>query len=112
MLTLDAEVSFADLSLETVEELDNLGPFGVGNPAPLFLTSGVTILDVKPLGRTGDHLKFLLESEGKTLYAKAWRKAGRLSRFDAGQAVDLAHRPEINAWNGRRSVELVVEGMR
>lgn len=112
LLTLDAQVSFSDLSMETVEELDGLGPFGVGNPSPIFLTTGVTILEVTPLGRTGDHLKFLLESGGKTLYAKAWRKAGKLSRFDAGQAVDLAHRPEINTWNGRQSVELVVEGMR
>jgi hypothetical protein len=70
------------------------------------------VLEVRPLGRTGDHLRFLLDHDGKTLYAKAWRKAGKLSRIDAGQKVDVAHRPEINTWNGRQSVELVVEGMR
>jgi len=112
LLTLDAEVTFAELSLEVVEELEGLGPFGMGNPTPLFLTPAVRVLEVKPLGRTGDHLKFLLEHSGKTLYAKAWRKAGKLSHVDAGQTVDLAHRPEINTWNGRRSVELVVEGMK
>ena len=112
LLTLDAEISFADLSLDVITELEGLGPFGVGNPTPTFLTSGVSVLEVRPLGRTGDHLRFLLDHDGKTLYAKAWRKAGKLSRIDAGQKVDVAHRPEINTWNGRQSVELVVEGMR
>jgi single-stranded-DNA-specific exonuclease len=112
LLTLDAEISFADLSLDVITELEGLGPFGVGNPTPVFLTPGVSVLEVRPLGRTGNHLRFLLEHEGKTLSAKAWRKAGKLSRIDTGQTVDLAHRPEINSWNGRQSVELVVEGMR
>jgi single-stranded-DNA-specific exonuclease len=112
LLTLDAEISFAALSLDVIAELEGLGPFGVGNPTPIFLTPGVSVLEVRPLGRTGDHLRFLLEHEGRTLSAKAWRKAGKLSRIDTGQTVDLAHRPEINSWNGRQSVELVVEGMR
>jgi single-stranded-DNA-specific exonuclease len=112
LITLDAEISFADLSMETVEELERLAPFGVGNPMPIFLTTGVRVLEVKPLGRTGDHLKFLLAHGDSTLYAKAWRKAGKLAHVDAGQRVDMAHRPEINSWNGRQSLELVVEGMR
>jgi single-stranded-DNA-specific exonuclease len=112
LVTLDAEVPFADLSMETVEELERLAPFGVGNPTPVFLTTEVRVLEVTPLGRTGDHLKFLLAHGDSTLYAKAWRQAGKLAHVEAGQRVDLAHRPEINSWNGRQSLELVVEGMR
>jgi single-stranded-DNA-specific exonuclease len=112
VMTLDAETSFGSLSLDAVEELGRLEPFGMGNPTPAFLTAKVEVVDIRPLGRSGEHLRLQLEQEGRKLTAKAWGQADSLGHLAPGQRIDLAHKPEINTWKGRKSVELIVKGVR
>jgi len=112
VITLDAETSFGSLSLDAVEELARLEPFGMGNPTPAFLTRAIDIIDIRPLGRSGEHLKLQLEQGGKKLAAKAWRQADSLGHLAPGQRIDLAYKPEVNTWKGQKSVELIVKGVR
>jgi single-stranded-DNA-specific exonuclease len=112
VLILDAEAPFSDMDVEAVRELSRLEPFGFGNPNPVFLSRKVSVLDVRPIGREGGHLKFRLEQGGRRLGAVAWRKAEGLAHVTPGTVVDVAHTPQINLWNGVESVQLVVEGMR
>lgn len=112
LLRLDAEVGFRDLGIDAVAELSLLEPFGAGNPSPTLLASGAGVLDVRPMGRESEHLRFRLEHQGIRLDAVAWRKAEGLSHVRPGVAVDVAFTPQVNLWNGRDQVQLVVEGMR
>ncbi len=112
LLHLDGEAGFAEMSLEAAEDLRRLEPFGAGNPTPQFLSRDVGVLDVRPIGAEGQHLRFRLEQSGRRLDAVAWRKAEGLAFAGPGKRVDLAHTPDVNEWNGRRRVQLVVEGMR
>jgi single-stranded-DNA-specific exonuclease len=57
-LMIDAEVSLTALDLKTLAEIENLGPFGTGNPEPVFSVSA-RILDHRVLKER--HLKFTLE---------------------------------------------------
>lgn len=112
VLTLDAEAAFPVLTLPSVRELSRLEPFGMGNPSPAFLSRRVRVLDVRPIGREGAHRKFRLEQAGVRFDALAWRAAESLAHAVPGRWVDLAHTPQVNAWNGAERVQLVVEGMR
>ncbi|MHB8763759.1 MAG: single-stranded-DNA-specific exonuclease RecJ, partial [Deferrisomatales bacterium] len=112
VLRLDAEVAFREVELPAVRELGRLEPFGPGNPQPTLLTRGVQVLDIRPIGRDSEHLKFRVEHGGRRLDALAWRKAEGLAYVGRGMDVDLAYSPQVNAWNGRENVQLVVEGMR
>jgi single-stranded-DNA-specific exonuclease len=112
ILSLDGEADFRELSLSAVSELAHVEPVGMGNSTPVFLAQNVGVLTVRPLGRDGDHLKFRLEQGGRRLDGLAWRKAERLAPIRPGMAVDLAFTPQVNDWNGRPDVQLVVEGMR
>ena len=66
-LDIDAEVSIANLPGQTFLWLKELEPFGVGNPNPAFLTRNVRLLDVRPLGATGRHLRLKLK-EGRVVW--------------------------------------------
>jgi single-stranded-DNA-specific exonuclease len=112
VLWLDAEVPLGGLTLAAVGELPALEPFGVGNPTPMLLARGVGVLDVRPIGKDGDHLKFRLEQGGRRYDGLAWRKAEGLAHVRPGDAVDLAYTPQVNEWNGALRVQLTVEGMR
>ncbi|MBI5014507.1 MAG: single-stranded-DNA-specific exonuclease RecJ [Deltaproteobacteria bacterium] len=112
VLWLDAEFSLRDLSVAAVGELPALEPFGAGNPTPVLLARRVGVLDVRPIGQEGIHLKFRLEQGGRRYDGLAWRKAEGLARVRPGQTVDLAYTPQVSEWNGALRVQVVVEGMR
>ena len=112
VLLLDAEVGFGDLTIAAVGDLEKMEPVGFGNPSPRFLTWGARILDVKPIGRSGDHLSFRLEEGGLRLDGVAWRKADSLGHLERGMEVDIAHTPQVDIWGGRERVRLDLDGMR
>jgi single-stranded-DNA-specific exonuclease len=112
VLQLDAEADFPDLKLETVRGLERLEPFGFGNPSPLFLTRSVAVLDARTLGVEAEHVKFRLEQRGLRFDALGWRKAEGLRHIAPGMVLDVAHVPQVSRWNGRETVQLVLEGAR
>jgi single-stranded-DNA-specific exonuclease len=105
-LRLDAEVSLADLTLERLTELDRLRPFGQANPPVQFCARGLR--HRKPLLRMGSdrqHVK-LWPDDGKRALEALWWGAGEES-LPVGR-FDLAFVPQINDYNGSRSVQLKV----
>jgi single-stranded-DNA-specific exonuclease len=106
-LQLDAEVALKEITLETLEELERLKPMGQGNPAVQFVARRLT--QSRPLQRMGaeqQHVKLWVRDGGAT-HEAVWWGAGREATLSAGQ-FDLAFAPQINEYNGRRSVQLKV----
>ena len=109
LLTLDAEVSFEQLSWDFYAQVEQLQPFGIENPQPIFCSRGVNILEQVPLGQQGEHLKLLLEQKGRRMLAKAWRW-GRF--FPLPSNVDIAYHLTANTWNGQTQLELELKGIK
>jgi single-stranded-DNA-specific exonuclease len=105
-LRLDAEVGLEEMTLLCLDQLGQLRPAGQGNPAVQFLARNLT--HDRPLQRMGaqkQHVK-LWPTDGATLHEAVWWGAGNES-LPVGR-FDLAFTPEINVYNGRRSVQLKV----
>lgn len=117
ILKADAEVTAGLLQVEIVEELERLGPFGMGNPTPKVVLKGVRVCEVRIL--KDKHLKMRLQDpsgKGPRLDAPLWNSVGtpfgaQIQDID-GKIVDVFCAMEINEWNGRRSVQLKVEDVR
>jgi single-stranded-DNA-specific exonuclease len=106
-LQLDAEVALRDIHLERLGELERLNPLGQGNPPARFVARNVS--QARPLQRMGadkQHLK-LWVTDGAAAHEAVWWGAGREPALPVGR-FDLAFTPQINAFNGRRSVQLKV----
>lgn len=105
-LRLDVEVNLGDISLESLAELDQLKPMGQGNPALQFFACGLS--HQRPLQRMGadkQHVK-LWVTDGKCSHQAVWWNAGSGS-LPVGR-FDLAFAPQINEYNGKRTVQLKV----
>ncbi|MBT5925126.1 MAG: single-stranded-DNA-specific exonuclease RecJ [Verrucomicrobia bacterium] len=104
ILHLDADVPLAELTLDRMEELGRLNPFGAGNSALQFASRRVS-LQSQPhrMGREQQHVKFWV-SDGRTSYEVLWWNCGK-SKLPTG-CFDIAYAPQINDYNGRRSVQL------
>ncbi|HWB13012.1 MAG TPA: single-stranded-DNA-specific exonuclease RecJ [Pirellulales bacterium] len=106
-LSIDAEVSFGELTLATLNQIERLAPFGQHNPRPMLCASDVTL--AAPVQRIGGgrHLALRLCQHGVVLRAVAFGVGDRAEELDklAGP-LSVAFRPIVNDFNGFRRVEL------
>jgi single-stranded-DNA-specific exonuclease len=108
-LTIDAETTLAELTLRAVEEMEKLAPFGEGNPRPLLCTTGVELPDApRPMGKGDRHLSVQFRQHQQQFRALAFNRPEWISPLaeSVGTSLDIAFRPVINEFRGRRSVEL------
>ena len=105
-LRLDAEVRLEAMTLECLGILDRLKPTGQGNPAVQFFARNVT--QQRPplrMGADKQHLKLWI-TDGATTHEAVWWGAGNEPM--PSPCFDLAFAPQVNDYNGRRTVQLKV----
>jgi len=105
-LRLDAEVGLDEMNFETLGELDRLKPTGQGNPAVQFCARNLS--HQRPLQRIGagkQHVKMWV-TDGLATHEAVWWNGGEAS-LPVGK-FDLAFAPQINHFNGNRTVQLKV----
>jgi len=105
-LRLDAEVGLDEINFETLGELDRLKPTGQGNPAVQFCARNLS--HQRPLQRIGagkQHVKMWV-TDGLATHEAVWWNGGEAS-LPVGK-FDLAFAPQINHFNGNRTVQLKV----
>ena len=106
LLPLDAEVGLEEINWECLAALDRLKPTGQGNPPVQFVARNLT--HRRPLQRVGaekQHVKMWV-TDGLTTHEALWWGAGNGS-LPVGR-FDLAFVPQINRYNGQRSLQLKV----
>ncbi|WNC22055.1 single-stranded-DNA-specific exonuclease RecJ [Thermosynechococcus sp. PP22] len=109
LVTLDAEVSFEQLTWDFYAQVEQLQPFGSENPQPIFCSRGVKILEQAPMGQQGEHLQLTLEQNGRQMTAKAWRWG---QFFPLPTTVDIAYHLTAHTWNGETQLELELKGVK
>ena len=70
IVDIDAEVSLSEVSHQLLRELDQLNPFGMGNPEPLLSSIGVKVLQKKIVG--DNHLKLVMRQNGSVPIAVSY----------------------------------------
>ena len=110
-LEADALVTPQELTVEGVDALEALEPWGSGNPRPVLVLRGVQIHTLTQVGR-GRHLKLRLESRGHGLDSIWFSADGEELGLYPGCRVDVAFYPQINAFRGQRTVQLQVVDLR
>jgi single-stranded-DNA-specific exonuclease len=111
-LSIDAEVELKQLNSDLFNALQKTQPHGYANPAPIFASRDLTILDARTVGADSNHLK-LRVSDGKTPWdAIAFRFGYLAPRLQRGVKIDLAYTFEENEWNGVKSFQLNVKDIK
>jgi single-stranded-DNA-specific exonuclease len=112
-LRIDTAGGLSQITEALVHEMQRLGPFGQGNPKPLIACQGLTLTAApKRVGKNGEHLQLFVRQENRFMKAIAFNAANLIEKLTPGRAIDLAVEPQINEWNGNRSVELEVRDIR
>ena len=104
-----AVVGLGELTVETVESLEALQPFGQGNKKPLFACVGVTMRNRARVGADESHLRFVATDGVASVPAIMFRAPGveRLAACEG--AVDVVFEAVDETWQGRTKVKLMVK---
>jgi single-stranded-DNA-specific exonuclease len=109
VLDLDGVVAGASLSPALVGQIAAAGPFGTGNPEPVFALADQTIVFSKLAGQ--DHVRFVGQGpDGVRTAGIAFRSAstplGEALLKPKGRPLHLAGVLNVSDWNGRQTVEM------
>jgi single-stranded-DNA-specific exonuclease len=107
---VDAVVAGDELGLTLAEELEQLAPFGHGNPSVRLLIPAATLSDPRPMGENR-HVRFTVEAGGIRARAVAFGTAGKIP-CDADGPVDATFCLELNEWGGTVEPRLVLRHAR
>jgi single-stranded-DNA-specific exonuclease len=108
-LALDAEATLEELTVENVQELGRLAPFGMGNPPPMLVSRDLRVVEARPVG-AGAHLSLRLADQAGRTLGGIWFGHGDLREVvGTARRVEVCYRPQMDEWNGAVRVRLLIE---
>lgn len=105
IIYIDEEITFKDISIETVAQLDLLQPFGEANKEPIFACRNVKIQSIRTLSE-GKHIKLTLKDDNFYLDVVGFQMGNLAEEFKLGDKVDVVGTLEINEFNGAKKVQM------
>ena len=109
VVKIDGIITFRDLNVNTVKELEKLEPFGEKNKTPLFLLKNAKINSIRALSE-GKHLKLTLKDSNNIIIDAIGFNLGYLSEeYQIGDSIDLIGVLEINSFLDEENVQINVK---
>ena len=129
VIHIDMELPLRFVDMPLTESFDRLGPFGTGNPHPLFVTRDVYLRGYRILGQNRNVVKLtgavdglqapemICFGDGDEFEERILREKGRMVLHDlrAGRGslcADIVYEPSINSFRGERNVQIRIRDMR
>lgn len=123
---IDVPMPISYVSWPLMEQLEELEPFGNGNPKPLFAQKNVELLSARVLGKNGTAVRFtVLDDQGKRWEMMAFGDPGPMNEYMAekfgrdavnalylskasGIRLSVTYYPSVNTWQGNSKLQLVM----
>ena len=101
----DSDATLDEVTEALIDAIATLEPFGNGNPQPILRTESLTVFGVRRMGDSGQHVKLMLKSaEAHSIDLIAFNAPDHFF-VEQGSSIVAWYAPELNEWQGRRSVE-------
>ncbi|MFC2016800.1 single-stranded-DNA-specific exonuclease RecJ [Chloroflexota bacterium] len=103
-LDIDAEIMLPDLIGDTFQAIQQLAPFGQGNPMPTFLSRVVEVVDCRTMGSNGEHLRMKLKQGSTTWDGVSFGMGNYLPEISS--PLDIVYNLEVDRWGGGEKLRL------
>lgn len=110
-LRLDCRLNPIYLTLDMIDAVSGLEPFGAGNPQPLFGLFRMRLEAVQPVGG-GKHLRLRFSRGGTLITAMRFGITAAEFPYRIGDIVDLAVRAARNEFRGKADISIQIHAMR
>lgn len=109
---VDSIVPGQELAYGLQKELEQMAPFGAGNPAPLLRSNNLGIVKTLTVGKQGEHLKLILQAGENKFEALFFKNGGEIERIKNINCIDIVFSLEINDYGGEKKIQAVLRDYR
>lgn len=107
-IKIDLMLEPSDITVDLVEEISQLEPFGASNPSPIFAVNNLKVKQKRLMGSDNSHLRLIVGNGICEDMTSIWWQKGDIT-LSTGDSVDIAFHPQINEFNGNISVQLIID---
>lgn len=112
-ISIDQEIELGEVDWALQGQLEQLEPTGYANRTPVFVSRNVEVRSHRTVGSDGSHLQMMLSSgEGsqeRLLSCIAFQQGEWAQHMP--QFIDVVYTVNVNVWNGRRTLQLMVQDL-
>jgi len=108
---VDLTVNVDEIDLDLLAQMEQLAPFGMGNPTPLVMVNDVEAAGIRTIGRDDSHLKCSLVKEGKAIDAIGFQWAHAAQAVTPKARLQVLGELSVNEWNGMRKPQLTIRDL-
>lgn len=105
VINIDAELNLNEITIESVQSLKMLEPFGEGNKMPVFAFKNLKINSIRSLSE-GKHIKLTLQDGNNMINAIGFNMGELADEYRIGDKIDVVGVLEINTFNGVDSIQI------
>ncbi|MCK5035940.1 MAG: hypothetical protein KAS73_08625, partial [Candidatus Sabulitectum sp.] len=110
VLFIDGGLGPENCNAGILSALEELGPFGEGNPEPVWITRGVYPVSFRSVGQEGKHLQVSFQHGLDTLRGIGFDMGNRTSELN--RILDIAFTLSADSWRGGDAVQLVIKDIK
>ncbi len=108
-LQIDEEAPAQDMDLDLLATVGVLAPFGASNPEPSFVSRGLQVSGIRPVGT--DHLRTTFAVGRRSITGIGFHMADRAPHLRVGQELDVVYSMQENTWGGFSRLEFRLQDM-
>jgi len=104
-LSVDFPLSIHAINEDLIKKIDELAPFGVGNPKPTFATFNVEVVG-SPTIVGNNHLRFTVRDGNKHIPTIAFSQGEKQELLQKNPQIDIAYTPVIDKLSKKPTLKI------
>ena len=110
-LLIEVPIELSDITVEAIDELDRLRPFGTEFSKPLFCLSSINLSSMRKIGAQENHLKAELTDSYTTVDAIGFNKGSLFHEISYGVKASIVGDLQINEWQGKKKPQFMIHDL-
>jgi single-stranded-DNA-specific exonuclease len=119
-ITVEAEIDLEEVNWKLYDLLQKFEPFGQANEEPRYVSCGLTIVGLEPVGQDGKHIRLMVKHNSHLIRKTIGFGLGDLNRnpedwkknLNIGDKIDMVFSIGVNEWNGNRELQMKIEDIK
>lgn len=107
-LMVDIPLTLDEITVESIEEIATLGPFGMHFAKPVYALEQMQIASMKKIGAAQNHLKLEITDGTQSIDAVSFNNGHLADELTYGVNVSFVGDVSINEWQGRKKPQFKI----
>ncbi len=110
-IEISGKLEITDISLDLINEISRLAPFGMKNPKPVFEIKDIP-MEVRQIGSNRNHLKLQFKKENTQLDGIGFGLGDLYHDISPNTPISVVGELGINEWNGVKKSQVMIQDMK